>query len=210
MKKHHVVIAVAILLTALLPIASVPATAAPTSQAVADYNAGKYAQAASGFETLKQSDPNNAMVRYYLALCRERLSQRGPARYEYEWIAQFGDDKLKALAAQGMARLNGGGSAASGSAVKSNRPIVRTVLEFSAEWCEVCKKFAPVFEATKRKYSDLQFQTADFDHDKALVKKYRIEGVPTVLFLDASGKEIYAVNSFSSVDTFSNALNRFR
>ncbi len=208
MKKHHVATAMAMFLIAISAALSAPTY----QQAVADYNAGKYAQAAEEFETLKQAEPINTTLRYYLALCRERLNQRGPARSEYEWLSQYGDAKLKVLATQGLARMSGARpSGTGGSSVgQDNRRVVRKVLEFTAEWCEVCKKFAPVFEATKRKYSDLQFEVADFDHDKALVNKYSIDAPPTVLFLNADGRVIYGVHSFSSVETFSNALDRFR
>src|SRR5262249_10782435 len=148
---------------------------------------------------------------YYLALCRERLNQRGPARSEYEWISQFGDAKLKAAATQGLARMSGARpSGTGGSGAVDNRRLVKKILGFTAEWCEVCKKFEPVFLATKRKYSDLEFQVADFDRDKALVTKYSIDAPPTVLFLNADGRVIYGVHSFSTVETFSNALDRFR
>jgi len=122
-KKH-----VAGLLASLL-LAVIPAIAAPNlyAQAVADYNAGKYGQAASAFETLKNQYPNNALTHYYLGLSRQALGQMNKAREEYQWVSQYGDASLKGLAAQGLARLSG----KSGSAQPGK---VKKILEFYADW----------------------------------------------------------------------------
>lgn len=122
-KKH-----VAGLLASLL-LAVIPAMAAPNlyAQAVADYNAGKYGQAASAFETLKNQYPNNALTHYYLALSRQALGQMNKAREEYQWVSQYGDASLKGLATQGLARLSG----KSGSAQPGK---VKKILEFYADW----------------------------------------------------------------------------
>jgi len=95
-------------------------------QAVADYNAGKYGQAATAFESLKKQYPNNALTHYYLALSRQAMGQMDKARVEYQWVSQYGDASLKGLAAQGLARLSGGRSAQPGK--------VRKILEFYADW----------------------------------------------------------------------------
>lgn len=127
MKKHHVVNALAALLIAALPAMSAPANL--YAQAVADYNAGKYGQAATAFETIKAQYPNNALTHYYLALCRQALGQFAKARQEYEWVSQYGDASLKGMAAQGMSRLSGSKSSGTITAGK-----VRKILEFYADW----------------------------------------------------------------------------
>lgn len=146
MKKQHVVNALASLLIAALPAMSAPANL--YAQAVADYNAGKYGQAASEFETIKAQYPNNALTHYYLALCRQALGHFDKARQEYEWVSQNGDASLKGLAAQGMSRMSGvktsvsssGGATHTASATQapSNRPPagakVKKILEFYADW----------------------------------------------------------------------------
>ncbi len=146
MKKHHVVNALASLLIAAAPAMSAPANL--YAQAVADYNAGKYGQAATEFETIKAQYPNNALTHYYLALCRQALGHFDKARQEYEWVSQYGDASLKGLAAQGLSRMSGvktsasgassSSSAASATQVASNRPPagakVRKILEFYADW----------------------------------------------------------------------------
>ncbi|PZM80260.1 MAG: hypothetical protein DKT66_13395 [Candidatus Melainabacteria bacterium] len=125
MKKHHVVGALALLLIAVLPAVSAPAS---YGQAVADYNAGKYQQAASEFEAIKAQYPTNALTRYYLALCRQALGHLDKAKQEYDWVSQNGDANLKGLASQGLARLSGNrtGSVQAGK--------VRKILEFYADW----------------------------------------------------------------------------
>lgn len=147
MKQRHIAKAVVALLMAALP-----ATAAPGnlySQAVADYNAGAYGKAAGEFEQLKAAYPNNALTRYYLALCRQALGHFEKAKEEYAWVSQYGDANLKGMAAQGMARMSGAktsvsysGSGSTRSAstgsVANNRPPagakVKKILEFYADW----------------------------------------------------------------------------
>lgn len=144
MRKNHVAVALASLLVAVLPAISAPNLYA---QAVADYNAGKYGQAASEFESVKAQYPNNALTHYYLALCRQALGHFEKARQEYEWVSQNGDANLKSLAAQGLTRMSGvktsvsSGSStrtASASPAAGSRPPagakVRKILEFYADW----------------------------------------------------------------------------
>lgn len=144
MRKNHVAVALASLLVAVLPAISAPNLYA---QAVADYNAGKYGQAASEFESVKAQYPNNALTHYYLALCRQALGHFEKARQEYEWVSQNGDANLKSLAAQGLTRMSGvKTSVSSGSSTRTasespaagSRPPagakVRKILEFYADW----------------------------------------------------------------------------
>jgi outer membrane protein assembly factor BamD (BamD/ComL family) len=125
MKQHFVVTALASLLIAALPAMSAPANL--YAQAVADYNAGKYGQAATEFETIKAQYPNNALTHYYLALCRQALGHLDKAKQEYQWVSQYGDASLKGLANQGMARLSGAKTPAAAGKV-------RKILEFYADW----------------------------------------------------------------------------
>jgi tetratricopeptide (TPR) repeat protein len=141
MRKVHVAGALASLLFAVIPAISAPNL---YSQAVADYNAGKYGQAASEFERVKAQYPNNALTHYYLALCRQALGHFDKARQEYEWVSQYGDAGLKGLAAQGLSRMSGVktsvsyGATASGSPSAGSRPPavtkIRKILEFYADW----------------------------------------------------------------------------
>lgn len=79
------------------------------------------------------------------------------------------------------------------SAEKSVKGLPK-VYEFGAAWCVPCKKFAPTFEKIKEQYSGkAEFQTIDYDDPKAkaLVDKYSISSVPTIIIADAAGKKKY-------------------
>jgi thiol-disulfide isomerase/thioredoxin len=71
--------------------------------------------------------------------------------------------------------------------------------DFWAEWCGPCKKML----VTTYKDKDVvarakQFVPAliDFDKNKELAKKYQIEALPTLLFLDAKGKVLVRSTSY--------------
>lgn len=67
-----------------------------------------------------------------------------------------------------------------------------------------------MFDATKRKFSDVQFQVVDVDQDKDLSSRYDVKGIPRLVFLDASGNVLYNGGAFHDEDSFAEAINRFR
>jgi len=66
-----------------------------------------------------------------------------------------------------------------------------------------------VFEATKSKYRDVNFQVVDVDQDKATSAKYGVSGIPHLVFLDASENVLYSGGAFGDEDSFAQAINRF-
>lgn len=66
-----------------------------------------------------------------------------------------------------------------------------SVIDFSAEWCGPCKKFAPIYDKVASNYKG----KVDFFHvdtedakNKALVDKFSVSVMPTIVFRDAAGK----------------------
>ena len=118
--------------------------------AVNSYKAGNYAQALQDFKVFKANSPNNALTRYYLALCHQAMNHTSEARAEYQWVSQYGDATLKSHAARGLSQLSsmrsshpsGGVSitTSSGNPVQPTAPgaasgsKVKKVLEFYADW----------------------------------------------------------------------------
>jgi len=234
---------VAVFTIVSLTVASIvpPAWAAPDyNHAVADYNAGKYGQAASEFEALKAAYPTNALTRYYLALCRQALGHFDKAREEYRYVATNGDARLKAMAKQGMQAMSGAKSSLSSSAASpitgSGTPAsgpgsyqppfanasnsqstslntgakVKTILKFTAPWCAVCQKFAPVFEAVQPQFRDVSFEAIDFDSNQDLRAKYGVTNVPHLVLLDASGKVLYSrAGAPRSAESFAHLIQSY-
>ncbi|PZM80258.1 MAG: hypothetical protein DKT66_13385 [Candidatus Melainabacteria bacterium] len=93
------------------------------NKAVADYTSGKYALAASEFESLKAAYPTNALIRYYLGLTRQALGHFDKARSEYQWVATNGDARLKAMALQGLKAMGGTKSYVASSTAKGSTPM---------------------------------------------------------------------------------------
>lgn len=85
---------------------------------------------------------------------------------------------------------------ASARAVLANRPIL---IEFWAEWCAPCKSME------NEVYSTGSFQEAakrflpvkiDFDKKTALARKYNVEALPTIVFADSYGHELFRYDGY--------------
>ena len=66
---------------------------------------------------------------------------------------------------------------------------MKSVLYFTADWCQPCKKVKPIVEELNREYLPGMFQMVDVDIEKEMAQTFQIRAVPTfVLF--KNNKEI--------------------
>jgi len=80
----------------------------------------------------------------------------------------------------------------------SNNPVDKaresgrvTVVDFGAEWCPPCKVLAPILEKLREELKDVNIVTIDVDKENVLAARYAIRNLPTLVFFDAKGKEVF-------------------
>ncbi len=69
-----------------------------------------------------------------------------------------------------------------------------------------------MFDATKRKFSDVTFQSLDLDDssNEAEVKKYGVKGIPHVVFLDQSGNVLYSGGPARDEEGFAGQIQQYK
>ncbi|MGQ9575965.1 MAG: thioredoxin family protein, partial [Thermoguttaceae bacterium] len=83
------------------------------------------------------------------------------------------------------------------------------LVDLGAGRCIPCKMMAPILAELKREYQgvfDVEF--IDVWEDRAPALKYGIEMIPTQIFLDASGKELFRHEGFFSKEEILNTWKR--
>ena len=71
-------------------------------------------------------------------------------------------------------------------------PAKPTIYEFGRKLCPVCGKNALVLREVEAKYhGQITLRFLYIDEDEPLFREYRVTFVPTQVFLDASGKEVF-------------------
>ena len=55
------------------------------------------------------------------------------------------------------------------------------LVDFWADWCGPCKRFAPIYEKASEEYSDITFAKLDTDENQQLSGQLGIEGIPTLM-----------------------------
>jgi thioredoxin 1 len=61
----------------------------------------------------------------------------------------------------------------------TNNDIV--LVDFWADWCGPCKRFAPIYEKASQEHSDITFAKLDTDANQELTGQLGIEGIPTLM-----------------------------
>jgi thioredoxin 1 len=55
------------------------------------------------------------------------------------------------------------------------------LIDFWAEWCGPCHRFAPVFERVSEKHTDITFAKVDTEAEPELSMRFRINSIPTLM-----------------------------
>ncbi len=64
------------------------------------------------------------------------------------------------------------------------------VVDFYADWCGPCKRFAPTFKELSEKYGkSIQFVKVNIDDVEELSDTYNIRALPTFMFFDVGSTE---------------------
>ena len=100
-------------------------------------------------------------------------------------------------------------------AAQQHKPIL---IDFWADWCSACKELdattfqdARVFEIIEKKTVPTQLDFTDMAEDKkAILLKYNVLGLPSLVFLDAKGRWIQEGNlsGYYNAEEFLEAFSR--
>lgn len=85
---------------------------------------------------------------------------------------------------------------------------IPVVVDFSAAWCNPCRLMAPSLEELALENTDrIVFYKVDTDENPALIKKYKIMGIPSLLFFKKGKLELFE-NGQKSKAKIQNLIDR--
>ncbi len=85
------------------------------------------------------------------------------------------------------------------------------VLEFYTANCSYCKKIAPELAKLDKQYGDRLFVVkVNAERYPAEAEKYKIQGVPTLIYFDAAGAQKAAIPGYVTYDEIVKTLKRMK
>jgi thioredoxin 1 len=92
---------------------------------------------------------------------------------------------------------------------QSNAPSnLPKLWDFWATWCPPCKQLKPTIEALEKEYEGkIEIKSIDTDQNQDLARKFNVQAIPTLVFLDAKGNELSRIVGLVPRDTI---VGRFK
>ena len=84
------------------------------------------------------------------------------------------------------------------------------LVDFSADWCGPCQEMLATTYQNKRVVEHAKKfipVLIDVDKNQPLVQKYKVQGFPTVLFINPNGTVVLRSEGFADTDTFLHVMN---
>jgi thioredoxin 1 len=83
------------------------------------------------------------------------------------------------------------------------------LLDLGSDKCVPCKMMIPVLDELRKDYKGkLKVDFIDVWKDEAAAKKYKVKSIPTQIFFDAKGKEVYRHVGFISKEDILKAFKK--
>lgn len=58
-----------------------------------------------------------------------------------------------------------------------------TLLHFTADWCQPCKKIKPLIDEYIKNNPDIDYQRVDIEEDFDIAKEHNVMGIPTLVVI---------------------------
>ena len=70
--------------------------------------------------------------------------------------------------------------------IMTSKPMV---IDFYATWCGPCKQLAPILDEVEQNHKgDVIFKRIDVDQEPELAQEFRVEAIPTLMFVTPKGE----------------------
>ncbi len=117
---------------------------------------------------------------------------------------------LAGLVVAAIALKNRNKPAATPTVATATSNSLPKLLDLGAGKCIPCKMMAPILEELKKDYADKFFtEFIDVWENEGAAKKYGVEVIPTQIFFDANGKELFRHVGFYSKEDILNKWKEF-
>lgn len=67
--------------------------------------------------------------------------------------------------------------------------MIKKIIKFGAPWCGGCVSADMALEQLKAMHPEVEIQRIDIEEDEEASAKYKIKGLPTLVFFGSDGKE---------------------
>ncbi|MGM0665325.1 MAG: thioredoxin domain-containing protein [Thermodesulfobacteriota bacterium] len=106
-------------------------------------------------------------------------------------------DRVQAIAARPSGSTDGTNTREEfDTALKSGKPVL---VDFGSNSCLPCRKLRPILdEIKKEKGGQVEVLVIDVNKHQGLSREYKVRVIPTLVFFDAGGKEVFRTQGFMS------------